>query len=163
MKQLKAEWPEGTLTRIICLLKYLIQGIIYPGLHSNLRVNSPLLQTKVSLTSPKLRCTRLAYHTLAVPASRHRRQRLWPLIAACWSWLPTRGPTWARSQLGTRPITSWSRTQIATCALHSVQSECETNHTPAWARIRIDHVHAVCQLLSSVLKLLSQIFDCYST
>jgi len=33
-------------------------------------------------------------------------------------------------------ITSWSRTQIATYALHSasVQSECETNHTPAWAR-----------------------------
>ena len=29
---------------------------------------------------------------------------------------------------------SRSRTQIATYALHSVQSECETNHTPAWAR-----------------------------
>jgi len=62
-------------SRFIQTLLVKLQGIIYPGSHSNLRVNSPLLRTKVSLALPKLRCTRLAYHTLAVPASRHRTQR----------------------------------------------------------------------------------------
>jgi len=46
-------------------------------------VNLPLLRTKVSLASPKLRCTRLAYHTLAVPAS------LWKTLTRSLQWRNT--------------------------------------------------------------------------
>jgi len=66
---------------------------------------------------------------------------------------------YTRTEMGVFSVGNEANHILVSYPDRNLQSECETNHTPAWARIRIDHVHAV----SSVLKLLSQIFDCYST